>query len=111
MTLKDVAARLGWKLLTESSLEAEAATGFTSDLLSDVMGNAQSEAVFITIQSHKNTIAVASLAGLPAVLLCSNREAPSDMIAAAEKEDIALFQTPDNQFLASVRLGRLLGIE
>ena len=43
--------------------DAEITTGYTSDLLSDVMGNADDGAVLITIQAHKNTVAVSSLAG------------------------------------------------
>lgn len=82
--------------------------GFTSDLLSDVMGNAPADSVFITIQAHKNTVAVASLAGLAAIVLCSNRQAPPDMLEAAKQEDIAVYQTAENQFWASYHLGRLL---
>lgn len=83
--------------------------GYTSDLLSDVMGNAEEDSVLITIQGHKNTIAVASLIGLRAVILCNSRSASDDMIEAAAKEGVAVFTTEANQFLASCRIGALLG--
>ena len=83
--------------------------GYTSDLLSDVMGNAEEDSVLITIQGHKNTIAVASLIGMRAVVLCNSRSASDDMIEAAIKEGIAVFTTEANQFLASCRIGALLG--
>jgi hypothetical protein len=93
---------------------AEAAKGemtdaFTSDLLSDVMANAPADSVLITIQAHKNTVAVATLADVRAVIVCSGREIPEDMKEAARNEGIALLSTEDNQFRASIRVARLLG--
>jgi len=81
---------------------------YTSDLLSDVMGHAPDESVLITVQAHKNTVAVASLAGLPAVVLCHSRPIPDDMLDAARQEGIALIRTPENQFETSCRIKQLL---
>ncbi len=92
-----------------SDYEVEEITaGFTSDLLSDVMGNAPEDSVLITIQAHKNTVACSSLAGISAIVLCSNRKAPEDMIEAAKDEGIAIFSTKDNQFVASCRINGIL---
>lgn len=82
--------------------------GYTSDLLSDVMGHAKQGDVLITIQSHKNTVAVAALVGITAIILCNSRPVPEDMIEAAKQEDINLFRTSDNQFDTSCRIRRLL---
>ncbi|MDA3835919.1 MAG: iron-sulfur binding hydrogenase, partial [Spirochaetales bacterium] len=82
--------------------------GYTSDLLSDVMGNAPENSVLITIQAHKNTIAVASLVGMKAVVLCSGRSAPEDMLSAAAKEGIAVYSTGDSQFAATCKIGAML---
>ena len=81
---------------------------YTSDLLSDVMAHAPGDSALITIQSHKNTVAVASLVGAVAVILCNSRPVPEDMIEAARQEDIALLRTPENQFQTSCRLQALL---
>ncbi|QEN04175.1 iron-sulfur binding hydrogenase [Thiospirochaeta perfilievii] len=83
-------------------------TGFTSDLLSDVMGNADEDSVLITIQAHKNTIACCSLAGITAVIICSGRKVPQDMIDAAKDEGIAIFTTKDNQFTTSFKVHGIL---
>jgi hypothetical protein len=84
-------------------------SGYTSDLLSDVMANAEEGSVLITIQAHKNTVAVASLAGIAAIIVCNNRPATDDMLEAAREEGIAVFQTPENQFQTSYRMAQLLG--
>lgn len=86
----------------------EIVTGFTSDLLSDVMGNADEDSVLITIQAHKNTIACCSLAGITAVIICSGRKIPEDMIEAAKDEGIAIFITKENQFQTSSKVHGLL---
>ena len=88
--------------------EADVIDAYTSDLLSDVMGQAPEESVLITIQAHKNTIAVASLAGVNSVLFCNNRAIPDDVLAAAAEQGINLFRTTWNQYESSWRVHELL---
>lgn len=94
--------------LLAAPADAEVAAAFTSDLLSDVMANAAEGAVLITIQAHLNTVAVASLVGIRAILACSSRLVPDDMVEAARKQQIGLYRTPLNQFDASVAVHQLL---
>jgi hypothetical protein len=82
---------------------------YTSDLLSDVMANAEDGDLLMTIQAHTNAVAVASLAGIPAILICNNRPISDDTIAAATEEGIAILRTPMSQFQASCRVGEKLG--
>jgi ATP-dependent Clp protease adapter protein ClpS len=61
MTLKEVIENLNWKVITgQEHLDKEITGGYCSDLLSDVMGNAQEGQVWLTIQVHKNIVAVCS---------------------------------------------------
>ena len=89
--------------------DAELTGGYTSDLLSDVMGNADEGSVLITIQAHKNTVAVSSLAGVVAIIICSNRPIADDMRDAAADEGIAVFLTAENQFNTSALIAQHLG--
>ncbi|MDX9826512.1 MAG: hypothetical protein RBT73_02085 [Spirochaetia bacterium] len=88
--------------------DSSVAGGYTSDLLSDVMAHAKTGDVLITIQAHKNSVAVAGLVGAPAIILCNNRPIPDDMVEAAREEGIALFSTPLSQFEVSGRLWKAL---
>lgn len=97
------------EMKVEGNRNAEVKDGYTSDLLSDVMGNAGADSVLITVQGHKNTVAVANLVGIPAVILCNGRSIPPDMQESAEKEKIALFTTEANQFTVSYKIARALG--
>jgi len=98
-------------LLQNHYIDKTIQTGYTSDLLSDVMAHATEDAVLITIQAHKNTIAVASLVGIPVIIICNNFPPTTDMLDAAKKEGIAVFQTPKNQFETSHFIAKLLQSE
>jgi len=86
---------------------AEINAAYTSDLLSDVMGHCGDESVLITIQNHLNAIAVCTLAGIEAVVICNDRPVPDDMKTAAEREGVGIITTPLSQFAASVALAEL----
>ncbi|MGI6433608.1 MAG: iron-sulfur binding hydrogenase [Sphaerochaetaceae bacterium] len=102
--------KLGYTAFTPIDPESYFSDAYTGDLLSDVMGNAAENSVLITIQAHKNSVAVASLVGMKAIVLCNGRTAASDMIEAAQQESIALFTTSESQFVASYRIAHLLGL-
>lgn len=104
MTVRGIAASLGCEIVQDEFEDSAVSGGYTSDLLSDVMAHAQAGDVLITIQSHKNTVAVAVLATLPAILVCNSRPVPDDMIEAARDEGIAILRTPETQFTVSGKL-------
>lgn len=108
MRITDLAARLGAETVEPPAPSAEVREGYTSDLLSDVIAHAPPESVLITIQSHLNTVAAATLAGIRAILLANGRSAPDDMRAAARREGIAILCSPENQFVLSHHVHRLL---
>jgi len=104
MRISDLAPALGLRLEQSEFADREISSGYTSDLLSDVMANAKTDGVLVTVQAHKNTIAVAGLASLAAVVVCNGRPLPADMIAAARAEGIAVLSTRDTAFEVSGRL-------
>ena len=109
MKISDIEALEGFTCLQGEYVDVEVLAGYTSDLLSDVMANAEEDSVLITIQAHKNTVAVSSLAGVVAIIVCNNRPATDDMIEAAREEGIAVFQTEGNQFRTSALIAQHLG--
>ena len=108
MKLEQLKDNKNFKVVLEVQNTDDITDAYTSDLLSDVMGNAPEDAILITIQAHKNTIAVASLTNTAAIVLCNDRIAPSDMIEVAREENIAIFMTSLNQFQASCKIGEML---
>jgi hypothetical protein len=112
MRLHELADLLTLTELTPTTGDADPniTKGYASDLLSDVLANAPSGGVLVTLQVHLNVIAVAGHAGLAAVIFSSGRRPEEDVVAKAAEEGIALFTSPDDTFDL---VGRLyaLGIE
>lgn len=104
MKTSELSAFLGARCVQNAFIDREIAGAYTTDLLSDAMANAIPEGVIITIQAHKNTVAVATLKDLAAIIICNARSIPDDMIASARSEGIAIFVTDDNQFTVSGKI-------
>ena len=109
MKISEIARELQLKAVYEDFKDNEVSGAYTSDLLSDVMANAQESQILITIQAHKNTVAVASLMGASAILICNNRPLSTDMVDAAREEGIPIFLSPNSQYTMSGKLWVLLG--
>ena len=109
MKIHEAAPVVDAVMVQGSFQDVDLSGGYTSDLLSDVMGHAQSGQILVTIQAHRNTVAVAGLIGAPAIVICNGRPIPEDMIEAAREEGIALLRTDLDQFEVSGRLYRAFG--
>ncbi len=109
MSLKDIVEQLHLTVVAgKEGLEKEVSDGYTSDLLSDVMGNAESGMIWITLQTHKNVMAIASLKDLAAVLLVKGLQPEPAMAEQAEEEGIAILSTELSAFEISGKLYQIL---
>jgi len=106
MTLEEITAKTNGTIVVDNP-DANVSFAYASDLLSDVMGHCGDESVLITIQNHLNAIAVCTLAGIEAIVICNGRPVPDDMKAAAEREGIGIVTTALSQFASSVALAEL----
>jgi len=105
MTIREAAAMLGAEIIQNDFDDSPLTSAYTSDLLSDVMANAKEGGALITIQAHKNTVAVATLVNISVIVLCNNRPVQdNDMLGAAKDEGIAVIRTKENQFTVSGKL-------
>ena len=107
MTIRETAQFLGAEILQNDFEDAGLSSGYTSDLLSDVMAYAREGGALITIQAHKNTVAVATLVNISVIIVCNSRPVTDDMIETAREEGIAVLRTRENQFTVSGRLYKL----
>jgi predicted transcriptional regulator len=104
MTIHEAAALLQAEIIQDDFSDAPLTGAYTSDLLSDVMAYAKDGGALITIQAHKNTVAVATLVNISVIIICNNRPITDDMIEAAKDEGIAILRTKENQFTVSGKL-------
>jgi len=105
--ISEVAAALNAEICQSEFEDVEVSGAYTSDLLSDVMAYAKDGGALITIQAHKNTVAVASLVNISVLVICNSRPLPDDMLEAAKSEGIAVIRTKENQFNVSGKLWSL----
>lgn len=99
MKVKELKEKLDLTLLAgEEGLENEIYGGYASDLLSDVMGHADAGLVWITLQTHKNVMAIASLKELAAVVIVQGFSPEMDMLEQAKMEGIPVLSTSLSAF-------------
>ena len=79
-----------------------------SDLLSDVMGFAQEGNVWVTLQTHKNVIAIASLKELACVVLVKGNKPDDDMLEQAKNEGIPVLGTDEQTFEVAGKIYQFL---
>jgi hypothetical protein len=104
MTIREAAQVLGAEIIQDDFEDTQLTGAYTSDLLSDVMANAKDGGALITIQAHKNTVAVATLVNISVIVVCNSRPIPEDMVQAAQSEGVAIIRTAENQFTVSGKL-------
>jgi len=108
MTVKEIIEKLDLKCLNEANLDADIKGAYSSDLLSDVMGNAKSGQMWITMQTHKNVTAIAALKDIPAVIIVRNGVPDDDMLEHAKEEDICILVSKEATFEVCGKLYELV---
>jgi hypothetical protein len=105
MLVREMAEDLGLtvKTTTKKGGARKIEGGFTGDLLSHVMANAQPGYVWITVQTHDNIVAIASLLDLACIVVCQ-REIPEETCQRAASEGVTLMWTADGAFEVAGRL-------
>lgn len=92
MKLNEIEGALNLKLVTKTTnIDREIRGGYASDLLSWVMAHAKENYVWITIQSHQNIVAVASLLNLTAIIIAEDASIDDNTIKKAEQENIPIY--------------------
>ncbi|MBQ7550453.1 MAG: serine kinase [Bacteroidales bacterium] len=109
MKVRELVEKLGLTIFCgEENLDNEIKGGYVSDLLSDVMGFAQEGNVWVTLQTHKNVIAIASLKELAAIVLVKGNKPEEDMLEQAKEEGIPVLGTNAQTFEVAGKIYQLI---
>ena len=112
MKLIKIVESLGLQVVAaEEALDKDLSSGYTSDLLSDVIANSEEGSLWITLQTHQNTIAVAKLKDLAGIIFVNNRTPNEDTIKKANEEHVPLLLTEESAYSISGKLYRLVNEE
>lgn len=87
-------------------IEGDIETGYVGDLLSWVMANAGNHCAWITIQTHVNIIAVASLLKMACVIIAEGAEVEKETLNRATSENIPMITTNLNAYKVCQVLGK-----
>jgi predicted transcriptional regulator len=112
MTVSDIVKNLNLEVYCGAEgLSREVSGGYVSDLLSDVMGNAQEGNVWVTLQTHKNIMAIASLRDLAAIICVKGLKPDNDTIEASNQECIPVLGTKEKSFEITGKLFNFITCE
>ena len=100
-TVKDLLNIPGFTAVCRGNEDTPVTGGYIGDLLSVVMGNMEQGQVWLTVQSHMNIVAVASLREAAAIVITHDFEPEEDTVEAAREEGITLLKTSLNPFEAA----------
>lgn len=109
MTVLDIVNTLQMKVFSgQEGLIRQVTGGYASDLLSDVMGNAREGEVWVTLQTHKNIMAVASLKDLAAIILVNGAKPDTDSLEESNRENLPVLGTELSSFEICGKLYNLI---
>ncbi|MBC7958328.1 MAG: hypothetical protein H7X94_00540 [Vallitaleaceae bacterium] len=110
MNVNQIAQEVKLKIVTgEKGLGREINGGFIGDLLSVVMGKATEGCAWMTIQSHFNIVAVASLVDVACIIVTEGFEVEPAAIEKANEEEIPILTTELSSYDVAKKLV-MLGI-
>lgn len=107
MTVEAFAKQIGCKIICMPSPEKEIHGAYIGDLLSWVMGKAQSENVWITIMSNINTVAVATLTDASCILLAEDVAPDDNALLAAKDKGVNILSTSMSAYEAAIKIHEL----
>ena len=93
MTVAALIERLDLEVLNLAEGEREITGGYAGDLLSWVMGKAESGDMWVTIMTNVNVIAVASLVDVACVVIADKAEISDEVIEKSKAQGINLLRS------------------
>ena len=119
MRLIDLVEELGLRVeVAGDTLNREVTGGYASDLISDVLAHAREGDLWVTLQTHQNIIAAASLKELAGVVLVGGREPQEETLLRAAAEgvpvlisEMAAFELVGRLYELGLRSAKLEAVE
>lgn len=99
MIAQDLRDKFQFKILAgEKGLNKEVKGLYCCDLLSWVMSHAKDGDAWITVQTHINIVAIASLLNLSCIIVPESIDVDGDTMEKADEEEIPIFSTDLDSF-------------
>ncbi|MBE6537289.1 MAG: hypothetical protein E7673_04980 [Ruminococcaceae bacterium] len=108
MTVESLAKECGFEVICMPSPERVPEGAYIGDLLSWVMGKADSGNVWITIMSNINVIAVATLTDVSCVVLAEGVTIDAEIIAAAEAKGVNVLSSSNSAYAIAKQISGII---
>src|SRR5690554_5621981 len=105
MKVKNIIEELDVKILSCSEqMEREVSSGYACDLLSWVMAHGSKNGLWITVQTHVNVVAIATLLEMTCVIIPESVTVDEKVVQKAEEEGIIILSSTMTAFEIAGRL-------
>ncbi len=94
MTVAQLKTKLALETLSLPCPEREITGVYAGDLLSWVMGRAESGDLWVTIMTNVNVVAVAVMADVACVVIAEDAELSEEVVQKAKEQGINLLRSP-----------------
>ena len=108
MTVKQLAESLSLKVICMPDGDREVTGGYAGDLLSWVMGRANSGDAWITIMSNVNIVAVATLADPSCIVLSEGVGIDAEVLEKAKSVGVKILGSDEDTFAICARIAAVL---
>lgn len=109
MKLSDLIGELSLEVKTGTDgLQKDVTGGYVCDLLSEVLANTAKNYVWITLQTHPNIVAVASVKGLSGIIIVNGKSLQKETQQKAESEKVTIMTTPLSAFEVAGKIYQML---
>ena len=98
MTVNNLIEKLDLEVLNLAEGDREITGGYVGDLLSWVMGKAESGDMWVTIMTNINVVAVASLVDIACVVIADKAEIGPEVIEKARVQGINLLRSAKSAY-------------
>ncbi|MCT4606671.1 MAG: DRTGG domain-containing protein [Marinisporobacter sp.] len=108
MQIKNLIEKGSFKLITDhQNISREIEGVYCCDLLSWVMSHAKAGDAWITVQTHMNIVAVASLLDISCIIVPESIDVDQETIDKAKEENISILSTDLNSYEIFCKLHEL----
>lgn len=108
MNIKEISEKCSLKTAVLSAPENEITTVYSCDLLSIVMGKAPAGCAWVTVMGNMNSVAVASLAEIGAIVLADGVKPDENALKKAEENGINIFLSEEPVFDTALKIHKVL---
>ena len=111
MTVSEISEKLNLCPVVLCNPKREVKGGYIGDLLSWVMGRAQSGDAWITIMTNANVVAVALLADVSCIILAEGAKLDESVISIAKEKGVNILSSQSGAFAVAAALSGMVGNE